>query len=66
MRHTRLLVAMRYPQVTEKPGRRDGVEHDPFIDGLEARRPTDGRTLSPKRPVPRHPRPPRGRRNILD
>jgi hypothetical protein len=57
---------MRYPHVTEKPGRREGGGHDPFLDGLEPRRPADGRTLAPKHPAPRHPRPPRGRRNILD
>jgi|GraSoiStandDraft_4_1057263.scaffolds.fasta_scaffold5763031_1 hypothetical protein len=56
---------MRYPQVTEKPGRREGGGHDPFIDGLAPRQPVDGRTLAPKHPGPRRPRPPRGRR-ILD
>jgi len=53
---------MRYPRVIEKPGRRESTGHDPFIDGLEARRPVAPRALAPKSPAPRHPRPPRGRR----
>jgi len=28
---------VKYPTVTEKAAQREGVEHDPFIDGLSAR-----------------------------
>jgi len=31
------MVTVKYPTVTEKAAQREGVEHDPFIDGLSAR-----------------------------
>ena len=35
--------SVKYPHVTEKPAKRETVVHDPFIDGLEVRRPDDER-----------------------